>query len=115
MIFPYRRRSIDRAARQGPRPGGEAPGRPAVTAGGDRGPSAVLPSPRMAYMERLDGTGIWAGPLRYGDPGQIADAAAELDQLGCRALWVPDVGAEVGHGFSWDAWRELAPALNGAG
>lgn len=46
-------------------------------------------------MERLRGTGIWAGQLRYGDEGRIAEAAAELDQLGYSALWIPDVGGDV--------------------
>jgi probable F420-dependent oxidoreductase len=44
---------------------------------------------------RLSGTGIWAGQLRYGDEGPIAQAAAELDALGYSALWIPDVGGDV--------------------
>jgi probable F420-dependent oxidoreductase len=46
-------------------------------------------------MERLTGTGIWSGALRYGDPAASAEAAAELEQLGYSALWVPDVGGDV--------------------
>lgn len=46
-------------------------------------------------MDRLGGTGIWAFQLRYGDQGQIAELAAELDELGYSALWVPDVGGDV--------------------
>ncbi|HWE57303.1 MAG TPA: LLM class F420-dependent oxidoreductase [Acidimicrobiales bacterium] len=46
-------------------------------------------------MERLGGTGVWAHQLRYGDNGQIAEAAAELDELGYSALWVPDVGGDL--------------------
>ncbi len=46
-------------------------------------------------MARLTGTGIWAFQLRYGDPGQIAELAAELDELGYSALWVPDVGGDL--------------------
>lgn len=46
-------------------------------------------------MERLQGTGIWAGQLRYGDQSQIAEAAAELDELGYSALWIPDIGGDV--------------------
>ena len=49
----------------------------------------------MAAMDRLGGTGIWAFQLRYGDPGQIGEAAAELDELGYTALWIPDVGGDV--------------------
>jgi len=44
---------------------------------------------------RLSGTGIWSGQLRYGDAGTIAEAAAELDELGYDAIWVPDVGGDV--------------------
>jgi len=43
----------------------------------------------------LGGTGIWAHQLRYGDPGAIAEMAAELDELGYSALWIPDVGGDV--------------------
>jgi probable F420-dependent oxidoreductase len=44
---------------------------------------------------KLTGTGVWAGQLRYGDPGPIAEAAAELDELGYSALWIPDVGGDL--------------------
>jgi len=44
---------------------------------------------------RLSGTGIWSAQLRYGDAGVIADAAAELDELGYSAIWIPDVGGDV--------------------
>lgn len=44
---------------------------------------------------QLDGVGIWSGGLRYGDPGVITEAAAELDELGYRAIWIPDVGGDV--------------------
>jgi probable F420-dependent oxidoreductase len=44
---------------------------------------------------RLSGTGVWSGQLRYGDPGLIAEAAAELDELGYDAIWIPDVGGDV--------------------
>lgn len=43
----------------------------------------------------LSGTGVWAHELRYGDPAQSADLAAELESLGFSALWVPDVGGEL--------------------
>ena len=46
-------------------------------------------------MNRLGGTGIWAFQLRYGDAGEIGEAAAELDELGYSALWIPDVGGDV--------------------
>jgi probable F420-dependent oxidoreductase len=44
---------------------------------------------------KLSGTGVWAGQLRYGEAGPIADAARELDALGYSALWIPDVGGDV--------------------
>ena len=40
----------------------------------------------------LSGVGIWSPQLRYGDQSESADAAAELEELGFRALWIPDVG-----------------------
>ncbi len=40
----------------------------------------------------LSGVGIWSHQLRYGDKAQSADAAAELEELGYTALWIPDVG-----------------------
>jgi probable F420-dependent oxidoreductase len=43
----------------------------------------------------LTGIGIWSSQLRYGNPAESADAAAELDELGFRALWIPDVGGAV--------------------
>jgi probable F420-dependent oxidoreductase len=43
----------------------------------------------------LAGVGVWSSQLRYGDPAEIADAAAELDELGFTALWIPDVGGPV--------------------
>ncbi|MEV0826833.1 LLM class F420-dependent oxidoreductase [Nonomuraea rubra] len=43
----------------------------------------------------LSGVGVWSHHLRYGDPGEAADAAAELDELGFRALWFPDGGGPV--------------------
>ena len=38
---------------------------------------------------QLGPIGIWSGPLRRGDPGEVAEAAAELDQLGYAAVWIP--------------------------
>jgi probable F420-dependent oxidoreductase len=43
----------------------------------------------------IAGTGIWAVALRYGDPDEIAEAAAELESLGYTALWVPDFSGDV--------------------
>ncbi|ORM30628.1 LLM class F420-dependent oxidoreductase [Williamsia sp. 1135] len=44
---------------------------------------------------KLAGVGIWSSQLRYGDLAQSAEAAAELDELGYSALWIPDVGGPV--------------------
>jgi probable F420-dependent oxidoreductase len=49
----------------------------------------------MAAMTNITGTGIWSGGLRYGEPSAIAEAAAELDELGYTALWIPDIGGDV--------------------
>src|SRR6476661_10111283 len=43
----------------------------------------------------LTGTGIWSSALRYGDAGEAADAASELESLGYTALWIPDVGGDL--------------------
>lgn len=43
----------------------------------------------------LSGVGVWSSQLRYGDPSESAEAAAELEELGFRALWIPDVGGPV--------------------
>lgn len=44
---------------------------------------------------RLTGLGVWANELRYGDADEIPGAAAELEELGYTALWVPDVGGDL--------------------
>jgi hypothetical protein len=43
----------------------------------------------------LTGVGVWSSQLRYSDPSESAEAAAELDDLGFAALWIPDVGGPV--------------------
>src|SRR3954469_140282 len=44
---------------------------------------------------QLSGTGVWAHQLRYGDATVAAELAAELEELGYSALWIPDVGGDV--------------------
>src|SRR3954464_5043937 len=44
---------------------------------------------------RLGGTGIWSAQLRYGDAGEAAAVAGELEGLGYVALWIPDVGGDL--------------------
>jgi probable F420-dependent oxidoreductase len=40
--------------------------------------------------------GIWSAELRFGDPGAVAAAAAELESLGYGTLWIPGgVGGAV--------------------
>ena len=40
--------------------------------------------------------GVWSRELRFSrDRGAARDAAAELEQLGYGALWIPDVGGDV--------------------
>jgi probable F420-dependent oxidoreductase len=43
----------------------------------------------------LGGTGIWDAALRFGDPGEAADCAAEIEELGYAAVWVPDTGGDL--------------------
>jgi probable F420-dependent oxidoreductase len=43
----------------------------------------------------LSGVGVWSSQLRYGNPDEAAEAAAELDDLGFTALWIPDAGGPV--------------------
>jgi probable F420-dependent oxidoreductase len=52
--------------------------------------------PRRRLRTRLGRIGVWSLELRFGDPGQAVDAAAELDELGFGALWIPGgVGGDV--------------------
>ena len=45
--------------------------------------------------------GIWSVEMRQGDPGEAADAAAELEDLGYRGIWFPGgVGGDVTGNFS---------------
>jgi len=57
----------------------------------------------------LSGVGVWGALLRYGDQAEAADAAAELDELGYSALWIPDVGGPV-----FDAVENLLAATRRA-
>jgi alkanesulfonate monooxygenase SsuD/methylene tetrahydromethanopterin reductase-like flavin-dependent oxidoreductase (luciferase family) len=50
---------------------------------------------RVEAVKELGGTGIWSAGLRYGDPTEVSEAAAELDELGYSALWFPDAGGDV--------------------
>ena len=52
------------------------------------------PHGMSGHME-LTGVGVWSSQLRYGNSSEAAEAAAELDELGYAALWIPDVGGPV--------------------
>jgi probable F420-dependent oxidoreductase len=56
----------------------------------------------MAQVPQLGRVGIWAIELRFGDKGEIPEAAAELDELGFGALWFPG-----GHGGDVTGAAEL--------
>jgi probable F420-dependent oxidoreductase len=43
----------------------------------------------------LSGVGVWSSQLRYGDPAESTEAAADLEKLGFTALWIPDAGGPV--------------------
>jgi probable F420-dependent oxidoreductase len=40
-------------------------------------------------MAELRGVGLWSPGFRDGDPGEVREAAAELEALGYTALWMP--------------------------
>ncbi len=46
-------------------------------------------------VKRLTGTGIWDTAMRFGDPVAAADHAAELEELGYSAVWMPDAGGDL--------------------
>lgn len=67
----------------------------------------------MGESARLSGVGVYSTELRFGDPSDIPDAAAELEDLGFTALWIP--GAFGGPVFEaarllLDATRRLTVA-----
>lgn len=43
----------------------------------------------VAADQRLGRIGLWSLEFRFRDPAQAAEAAAELDELGFGALWIP--------------------------
>ena len=49
----------------------------------------------MSDSYALSGTGIWSAMLRFGDPSEVAELAAEMEGLGYSALWIPDTGGDV--------------------
>jgi probable F420-dependent oxidoreductase len=53
----------------------------------------------------LGRVGIWSGQLRRADPSAISEAAAELDELGFGAIWIPG-------GFGGDVFGDAARLLD---
>jgi len=49
----------------------------------------------VSAVPSLGRIGIWGPELRFGDRAEAAEAAAELEELGFGALWIPDVGGDV--------------------
>jgi Luciferase-like monooxygenase len=43
----------------------------------------------------MGGIGIWERAMRYGDPAAAGDYAAEVEELGYSAVWIPDVGGDL--------------------
>jgi probable F420-dependent oxidoreductase len=60
----------------------------------------------MTYT--LGGTGIWNAGLRFGDRSERAESAAEVEELGYTAVWVPDVGGDD----LFDTLKALLSATN---
>jgi probable F420-dependent oxidoreductase len=60
----------------------------------------------MIRMMELGKTGVWGRYLREADPGEIAEAAVELEELGYGAIWVPG-GVEPNHQVFADVARLL--------
>ena len=59
--------------------------------------------------------GVWAMDLRFGDTAAIDAAAAELDELGYGALWIPggiDDGAQIRISNEGDAGSRGGPSGN---
>ena len=44
-------------------------------------------------MAHVGAIGVWSSLLRLGDAHEVADAAAELEEIGFDAIWVPGRGA----------------------
>jgi probable F420-dependent oxidoreductase len=43
----------------------------------------------------LSGVGIWDPKLRNSEPGEVAETAAEAEELGYRTLWIYDMGGDI--------------------
>jgi probable F420-dependent oxidoreductase len=64
----------------------------------------------------LTGTGVWSPGLRYhSDRGAAADAAAELEELGYTALWMPGGDARTAFDAAGDLLRGSRSAMVATG
>jgi probable F420-dependent oxidoreductase len=64
----------------------------------------------------LTGTGIWSGELRHhADRGAAADAAAELEELGYSALWLPGGKPETAFNAVTDLLRATRTVMVATG
>ncbi|MET1756447.1 TIGR03620 family F420-dependent LLM class oxidoreductase [Novosphingobium sp. RD2P27] len=59
----------------------------------------------MNAQARVGRIGVWSLELRFGDHGEAAEAASELDELGYSAVWVP---GGIGGDLTGDLDRLLA-------
>ena len=48
----------------------------------------------------LGSVGVWSAGMRRVDPAEAADAAAEIEELGFRTIWIPGGGGVVDRGGS---------------
>lgn len=58
-------------------------------------PSAVCGHTGRMERMQMTGTGVWSSGLRYGERSEVTEAAAELEELGYTAMWIPDVGGNL--------------------
>ena len=49
----------------------------------------------IGVTERLGGIGVWEAAMRFGDPAAAGNYAAEVEELGYSAVWIPDVGGDL--------------------
>jgi probable F420-dependent oxidoreductase len=49
----------------------------------------------MTKTTGMTGVGVWSTGLRWGDPVEASESAAELEELGYTALWIPDIGGAI--------------------
>ena len=50
----------------------------------------------MGFKERLGRVGVWSMELRFGDGAEAVAAAAELEELGFGAIWIPGgIGGDI--------------------